>query len=316
MDVKRKAFLAIFFIGPNLFVWKGHSVLTRLVIEKNHINLPHIEVVPLYEKGKIKDEEDCRELMEDKPLKVLDFITLHVVEPDCGMDEKGEDSFIVRFIGGPQGYRHMYYPFGRWKFPLLFLPMGKAPERAEHFFNKAKEEFKRGNPSLGWLYLSWSLHYIEDLSMPYHTCQTSLKFVMWKNPIEGTTSVTKNFHYAFEDFVYYLVTGEENGRLSLSLIDALSEPRMLPFNDVKSLAKGVAKESSKLCDEIFDLSFEMWGEKLKVNKMVRLSDEDMKNSLSHPSFKKHLNSLKEALRLFSGSVIRFFSLSQNLVREE
>jgi len=313
--MKRSAFLTFFFIPLNFFMWKGHSHLTRLVLEKNNIKLPDIKIFPAYEKGEIKkDEEDCRGLMQNHPLKLFDFITLHVIEPDCGMDEKGEESLLAKFMGGSQGYRHMFYPFGRWKFPFLFLPMGKAPQRAEHFFRKAEEEFKRTNTSLGWLYLSWSLHYIEDLSMPYHTCQTSLKFVIWKNPVHGTTNVTKNFHYAFEDFVYYLVLKEMKGETFFSLIEALSEPTALPFNDIKSLAKGVAKESSRLCDEIFSISFEMWGEKLKTERRVRLSENDIKASLSHPSFKKLLNPLREALKLFSGSVTRFFYLSERIVK--
>jgi len=306
--MKRTPFLTIFLIPLNLFMWKGHSTLTRLAIEKNNINLPDIKILPVYKKE--IDERECPHLIENKPLRIVDFIALHVTEPDCGMDKKGEETFLMKFMGGSQGYRHMFYPSERWKFPLLFLPMGKAPDRAEHFFNKAKEEFKKGNPSSGWLYLSWSLHYIEDLSMPYHTCQTSFKFFMWKSPIEGTTNVTKNFHYAFEDFVYYLLLNEIDGKIYLSLIDALSEPETLPFNDVKSLGKEIARRSSKLCDEVFDLSFEMWGERLKVNKMVRLSEEDMRNSLSHPSFKRLIEPLKKALRLFSGSVLRFFYLSE------
>jgi hypothetical protein len=58
----------------------------------------------------------------------------------------------------------------------------------------------------------------------------------------------------------------------------------------------------------------MWGERLKVNKMVRLSEEDMINSLSHPSFKRLIEPLKKALRLFSGSVLRFFYLSEAIAK--
>lgn len=305
----------ISFITAYIFTWKGHSFLTRLVIEKNRVELPEISLMepPFPQEGGIspyREDEECGPFSSGAPINLLEFVSRHVRDPDCGIDRDLKVSWLQEFMGGSQGFRHMYYPFGRWRFPLILFPQGDAPERAAYFFKMVNERFREGDFSSGWLFLSWSLHYVEDLSQPFHTCQTSFRFIVWKSPVKGTTEVTKNFHYAYEDAIYLFLLEEISGKNSYGILDALSSPVEMDDEDIKRLGKSVAKRSAEVCDDVFTASFDIWRERLYTTRRVRLSEEDVKRALLNPSFEKLMNATRISLRLLSGSIIRFFSILQ------
>lgn len=155
-----------------------------------------------------------------------------VDDPDRGMDQNLPRADATLFdpqndcqwMGGvtgttSQGFRHMY--FGGWKasaplltFQIPLRPVGQSPDRIVLFAEKAKAYLKAGNTAWGTRLTAWAMHYIQDLTQPFHTVQVlNLKMVPWsalflwppgegfKNLVRETTRVMTNFHWTYEDYV-------------------------------------------------------------------------------------------------------------------
>jgi hypothetical protein len=155
-----------------------------------------------------------------------------VDDPDRGMDQNlpSTDAALYdpqqdqKWMGGTvgttsQGFRHMY--FGGWKgssplltFQIPLRPVGRAPERIYLFSQKAREYIRAGKVAWGTRLTAWALHYIQDLTQPFHTVQVlDLRMVPWSalwiwppggafnNLVRETTRVMTNFHWTYEDYV-------------------------------------------------------------------------------------------------------------------
>lgn len=155
-----------------------------------------------------------------------------VDDPDQGMDQEipgPSESYDPRgfqkWMGGTtgttsQGFRHMY--FGGWQFwhPLYTFQIpthavGLAPERVALFALKARQWIQAGGTQAAWGFriLGWALHYLQDLSQPFHATQIpSLHMVPWYAilhwpPQEGfdslvseTSHAMTNYHWAYEEY--------------------------------------------------------------------------------------------------------------------
>jgi len=64
-------------------------------------------------------------------------------------------------------FRHYYVP--RSIMPPRVTPIGIAPYRAGLYAQLAVGALSTGHPYWGFRFLAWSLHYIQDLSQPWHT---------------------------------------------------------------------------------------------------------------------------------------------------
>lgn len=305
-----KIILILFFLPLYAYGWKGHPLLTKLLIKTHNIKFKTSYVkapsFPLHIQDiKPFNTELCHNTFTEEIVSPDVLIINHSIDPDCGLDEDIEGGLIQKFMGGSQGYRHLYYPSWTLKFPLLFLPQGMAPFRAEKFFRLAEENYKRGNIPEGLLFTAWALHYIEDLSQPYHTCQTSWDFIKGAFTISAMTRYTKNFHNAYEDAVYLLINEELNGERNYGLIESLKHPVEVNGEDIKSLAINTAEMSAKLCRHLFRVSYLLWGKKLKVKEAVRLKPEEVLGVEDREEFKELIELTKGALKILSGSFLKY-----------
>ena len=149
-------------------------------------------------------------------------------DPDLGMDRDLSAAFDPsgdrRTMGGEtgpasQGFRHMY--FGGWS-PLKPLAtfqvppraQGQAPERAELIALKARQLIRSGDVLWGFRVLGWAMHYVQDLSQPFHAAQIpNLRMVPWyvalrwppreaySDLVRETTRSIANFHRGYEGYV-------------------------------------------------------------------------------------------------------------------
>lgn len=147
-------------------------------------------------------------------------------EPDHGMDEDLPDALGQaadpqgdrKWMGGltgqtSKGFRHMYFggmsllhPIRTFQIPVHAV--GRNPWRAEEVALKAREWIRQGNP-WGYRLLAWAVHYVEDISQPFHAAQIPhWRMVPWFSLLSGfgalvsdTTHSMTNYHWAYEGYV-------------------------------------------------------------------------------------------------------------------
>jgi hypothetical protein len=194
---------------------------------------PTVEVKPT-------DQGAC---IRTQPITGREIITAFVDEPDEGMDqnlpgprEEFDPQDAAKWMGGTSGptsagFRHMY--FGGWQlwhpihtFQIPAGAIGYAPERAALMANKARELIAKGGVETAWGYrvLAWSIHYLQDLSQPFHAVQIPhLNMVPWyallqwppsagfADLVKETTRTIANYHWSFEHYTYYRLTAKIGG---------------------------------------------------------------------------------------------------------
>jgi len=193
--------LIILFLLP-AFSWSAHREMTEIILKdldwlKNykyitvtaytyHDTSPYNPsyIIP-YRGEKIGDKIDA-----------VTIISRYVTEPDMGMDDNINLNSMQKLTGGSSGWRHQYY--------ILFggtLKLGEAPKRIIHFWNLAKEAFQKNDYYWGFRFFAYSLHYLQDLTQPFHAYPMPLG-----NAIGNIFNIDKliaqgeNHHYTLEDY--------------------------------------------------------------------------------------------------------------------
>ncbi|MCC6278162.1 MAG: hypothetical protein IT289_09640 [Oligoflexia bacterium] len=193
---------------------------------------------------------------EGQAVSAFDVLGIYSDEPDWGMDqdiyetdqypELWKDEY--GFMGGRRGFssqgpRHMYYPEWSVSAPVaslklpankIFQPSGAAPERAQVFYELSQAALAAGHPYWAVRFLANALHYVEDVTQPYHAVQTPSKSYVvmpfykaegrgFKNYVIQVQNIVSYYHFAFEDFIGRLMKdGRKDFYLALSSIRAES----------------------------------------------------------------------------------------------
>jgi hypothetical protein len=151
----------------------------------------------------------------DTPLKTgnektaADILVRYVEEPDGLLDSGMHRSpYIERvrasmslFAGNDaqtHAFRHYYVPTSL--VPPILSPKGIAPYRAGLYAYLSEGAFRTGHPYWGYRFLAWSIHYLQDVTQPWHTVflpnVSFLKFS--KSAMKHDVSA---LHYLSEAFV-------------------------------------------------------------------------------------------------------------------
>jgi hypothetical protein len=182
-----------------------------------------------------------------KEISALDVLAVYSDEPDWGMDQElfddGQYPELWRpeysMMGGKRGvpsqaFRHMYWrewsplqPLKTFRLPLgkLLEPMGQAGERARIFIELARRAREKGEEYWALRFTANALHYLEDVSSLFHSTQTpSKRFVLmplfnkqgrgFKGFVGQVTQVVSYYHFAFEDYIGYLMKEHFQGKPS------------------------------------------------------------------------------------------------------
>ncbi len=195
-------------------------------------------------------------------------------EPDWDMDQNLDLSWMQPFHGESQGYRHMYYPAHTFHIPLGFYAQGQLPERVEHFYSLAKQAFANNDTYWGFRFLARTMHYLQDMSQPYHTRQFYWKFIRPMSPYSGTVQTIKNYHFAYESYQANRFRLEQEGVLPQDMMSAIHYSLPVQKDDPVRLAKYIAKRSYLDSSETMQYSIEFLGEKYLSSSMVNMTSED------------------------------------------
>lgn len=279
------ALLLLVFCAP-LSAWENHSALTRLALSVLPELDKQVPVEPLSSflaDAGFADENDFLRRMELNPTirftsrageSAGDAIPLRRVleayadEPDHGMDQdifahypnlwKEDYAYMGGLLPGTpsQAFRHMFWPQGFFKAPAnpadnpVFeaRPLGQAPERSRLFSDLSQSAFRLGHPYWGARFLAWSLHYLQDVSQPYHAVQLPSLELIYRRPGAGvdagvTARLISYYHFAFELLANALVSGDDQA--SLGLHSALRRGQDLSGNGADQLTREQASISAQ-----------------------------------------------------------------------
>ena len=239
-------------------------------------------------------------------------------EPDWKMDTDLPGNLVSRFMGGSQGYRHMYYPAWSLKFPNLLLPQGKAPERAQYFFDLGVKSLKSGDMYWAFRFFARALHYIEDLGQPFHAIQTIPRLIVPEKLMKGTTQTTRNYHYAFEGYVANRISGELGGRFEKDYLKMLRSGRLIEERDVRSLAIKIAKLSNRNAAATISSSIDFLGSSFYTEEKIFLSLKKFeelvhRNSRTGESFDRQV---RMALNLTATGIRSFMEIVRVEIEKE
>ncbi len=234
------------------------------------------------------------------------WILIHYVdEPDWGMDQNLDISADQKFMGGTKGptsqaFRHLYWKKWNLKAPwrTFHIPpreMGEALKRAQIFYDLAQTAFEAKEPYWAFRFLAWTLHYIQDLGQPFHSCQLlTPKFIAWNSLlsfetlIKRTTQIISNYHFIYEDYVVFRIEEEVQNKFKKYFISALKGTTFMNSSSAYLIARHSADDSNHLSYAIGEASYTFFGDQF-LNPSI-----DVPNS---PKGKFPLSPYEQSLRL-------------------
>ena len=189
-----------------------------------------------------------------QPVSPLDILVTAVDEPDLGIDiglwedNPGvgtEYGFGKQPFGNPSLSYSGQAPFHMGFFhenPLIYalasFTQRTYPEmRVHQWTSLARFAFENGHPYWGWRFLGWALHYIQDLTQPYHSTLlpgVSLAQTLGINflyeigiryPKQQMIQLITNEHLAFEHYHLELLSRLMKKKTVDPLIRSLQDPQ-------------------------------------------------------------------------------------------
>jgi hypothetical protein len=180
----------------------------------------------------------ARDLRSANAHSLHDLLKLGAEDPDHGIDadlpDSADPSDDRKYMGGTrgassQGFRHMYWAGWNSKHPIATLQwptraLGQSPDRIDLLANEARDRIRKGDLAWGGRILGWTIHYLQDLTQPFHTVQVpTLAMVPWRAlftwpPTDAIDSLSResmrvitNYHWAYEGYIRHaLLAGDAN----------------------------------------------------------------------------------------------------------
>ena len=239
--------------------------------------LPWTEVTILRQET-VARELTYSELQEGDAAAAIDVVATASDEPDYGLDiglwEDNDASWgkIYGFgkqpFGNPKFENSSQAPFhiGLYHEPALLYTLAPFlnrtfPEYRIHLYQTlAAYAFRTGHAYWGWRFAGWGLHYVQDLTQPYHTRAlpgSGLATILWANTLDQlgvhgpkTDAIqgVSNRHFALENYQYHLMKAAyESGGPDAPVFAALRDhsiDAVYPRWSDKSVRDVVSKEAA------------------------------------------------------------------------
>ncbi len=221
------------------------------------------------------------ELAAGESASASDIVGTASNEPDYGLDiglfeDNNTDfgqvyGFGVQPFGNPgldYGSQAPFHMGFYHESPIVFLFASflkeSYPEYRIHLFKSLSEfAFEHGHNYWGWRFMGWGLHYLCDLSMPYHTTALPgvgtlrmliinlLDMIGWSTPKDNAVQLSSNRHVALETFEgIVMVDASRIHDTEEPTLAALLEARTIPpYSDTVPRAN-IAKASHSLSSKM------------------------------------------------------------------
>jgi hypothetical protein len=298
--------------SENVFSWNNHYFYTELAIKNNYwINtFPEIEVTPYTYQEIDQDEynpEFVIKYVDEKigeKVKASDILIKYSDEPDWDLDTNLELNRIQALTGGSRGYRHMYSSlFGG------LLRGGAAPQRANHFFEMSKAAFERDDNYWGFRFAARAIHYLEDLSQPYHTYPAPLDVLFKKFfKVKKLTILITNAHYGFEDFNGYLFKYKKE-----EFYGILPEVKKVPIDDIVKSGIKLSKEARKDFTSSYRENIKIFPILNNDKEFLTLTEQEIIKAANSKEAQKLIDLMKKDILMGLGYLNGFFDLLKNSI---
>lgn len=296
----------------NVFSWNSHYFYTELAIKNNDWinNFPEIEVTPYTYIGIDQSEYNPDFVIKyvDEEIggkvKASDILIKYSDEPDWDLDTNLELDKMQALTGGSQGYRHMYFSVF-----CGLLKAGVAPQRANHFFEMAKIAFKKGDYYWGFRFAARAIHYLEDLSQPYHTYPAPLDVLFKKFfNVKKLTVLVTNAHYGYEYFNGYLFEHKKD-----EFYNILPKVKMVKIDEVEKAAIELSKEARKDFTSSYRETMKLFPILDNDHAFITLKGEEIIRIVNSPDSQGLINLMKKDILLGLGYLNGFFDLLKESV---
>ncbi|MCB1303469.1 MAG: phospholipase [Leptospiraceae bacterium] len=257
-------------------------------IPGNCHRIPHTEVTILKDADYMKEITFCAYRTGDR-VQALLVLSSASDEPDYGHDiglfEDNHTEFGKEYGFGEQSFGnakleyssqapfHMgFYHESAVVYTLAgFLKQTYADYRAREFLALARFAFKTGHPYWGYRFLGWGLHYLQDLTQPYHARVMPAKGttgLVWMNllntvgissPQTEAIQQLSNRHLALENFQRNLMIAvyqqkRKPGAMWKALTDLQLDDSYDPAANgyIRQIVAGEAASSASEVDSILE----------------------------------------------------------------
>lgn len=242
-----------------IFAWSGHEVYTYFLAKSLNVPLDKLVQITPYSyketrvyntkyyytydfagQRKFFDPLNISEFPEDKPpvdgkIPAFQILSIYAQFPDFGMDEGLNLSPMQALIGNSQGVRHMRYKLG-------IIEAFEGDKSFLYFVDMSKKAFEKGDEYWGYRFLSYALHYIEDLFQPYHESPGTFWEVLTSLFDKKVMKMLNNAHYTYDNYLVYLLVYSKNREEVVKIIE-------------KTPARYVSKNYEKLINEVMMYSY-------------------------------------------------------------
>ena len=234
------------------------------------------ELTYLKDLSDIADKTYLR-LLPGKPVSVMDVLGTASDEPDMGIDiglfedndtvQGKKLNFGKQPFGNPnleyssQAPFHMgFYNESGIVYTLAGFLKETYPEYRIHQFKVLSEyAFKTGHDYWGWRFMGWGIHYLSDISMPYHSVVLpgiSTTKMLWINTKamagmdqakKDAVQLVSNRHGALEMYQKY-ATRDLFGKKGAEILSAQGKTAVPAYNDNvprDNVSKMVAKQAKE-----------------------------------------------------------------------
>jgi hypothetical protein len=292
--------LTLSLLAPDARAWSEHHLITRAILADSPAvhgrdlavtsfdslmhDLGYPDAATFVARMQLHKRFRFEFRLGEKPgdrVAAVDVLSKYSDEPDWDMDKElfAPDQYPdlwrpeYAFMGGRQGtpsqaFRHMYWPFSlrhpiaTFKLPKVLGSMGTAPDRADAFLILSRRARQHGHLYWSARFLADALHYLEDVSQPFHAAQTPSKIFL-KMPltepqgakthdfVKQVTNVVAYYHFAFENYVAHVMTvGDaastpaERAAFEAALKRTSNLPELRYAGDLGGLVRAMARVSS------------------------------------------------------------------------
>lgn len=296
----------------NVFSWNSHFFYTELAVKNNDWinNFPEIEVTPYTYEDIDQDEYNPGFVMKyiegeiGGKTKASDILINYSDEPDWDLDTNLNLNKMQALTGGSQGYRHMYFSV----FAGL-LKAGEATKRTNHFFEMSKIAFGKGDNYWGFRFAARAIHYLEDISQPYHTYPAPLDVLFKKFfNVKKLTVLVTNAHYGYEDFNGYLFKHKKDEFYNL-----LSEVKTVKMYDVADSTIKLSKETRKDFTPSYRETMKLFPILDNDQELLILEEQEIIRVANSPDSQELISLMKKDILLGLGYLNGFFDLLKESV---
>ncbi|MEJ2718857.1 MAG: hypothetical protein P8182_17295 [Deltaproteobacteria bacterium] len=204
-------------------------------------------------------------------VSALDILATFSDEPDWGMDQ---GLFLIERYGygtipyGGESGLSSQAPFHMaflWENPLIvkvlpWLQLSFLEARARIFFVLAQLAFDHDVPYWGWRFNAWAMHYLQDLTQPYHARAFPLPLFSVLHPsmllgglralVQGTMVRLRNHHSLFEAAVHSVLNDVVKRGIDHQWLVALAGLGEAHSGSVSSVMKRCSQVPAQLASRI------------------------------------------------------------------